>query len=71
MTGVQTCALPICLRLRAFVGMPDGSRVIAGEREGAASEPDALGSTLGDELKSRGADAILAEVEKQAAGERR
>jgi len=59
------------LRLRAFVGMPDGSRVIAGERTGPASEPDALGSTLGKELKSRGADAVLSEVEKQAAAERR
>jgi hydroxymethylbilane synthase len=58
------------LRLRAFVGLPDGSRVIAGERAGPAAEPEALGRALGEELRARGAGAILAEVEKQAAGER-
>lgn len=58
------------LRLRAFVGLPDGSRVIAGERAGPSAEPEALGAALGEELKARGAGAILAEVEKQAAGER-
>jgi len=58
------------LRLRAFVGLPDGSRMIAGERTGPAGEPDALGAALGAELRARGAGAILAEVEKQAAGER-
>lgn len=59
------------LRLRAFVGMPDGSRLIAGERAGPSHEPEALGAALGDELKARGAGVILAEVEKQAAAERR
>ena len=59
------------LRLRAFVGLPDGSRVIAGERAGPAAEPEALGAALGEEMKARGAGAILAEVEKQAAGESR
>ena len=58
------------LRLRAFIGLPDGSRVIAGERAGPAAEPEALGAALGEELKARGAGAILAEVEKQAAGGR-
>jgi hydroxymethylbilane synthase len=58
------------LRLRAFVGLPDGSRVIAGERTGAAAEPEALGAALGAELRARGAGALLAAVEKQAAGER-
>lgn len=58
------------LRLRAFVGLPDGSRIIAGERTGPAAEPDTLGAALGAELRARGAGAILAEVEKQAAGER-
>jgi hydroxymethylbilane synthase len=59
------------LRLRAFVGLPDGSRLIAGERAGPAAEPEALGTALGEELRARGAGAILAEVEKQAAGESR
>lgn len=59
------------LRLRAFVGTPDGTRMIAGERAGPAAGAEALGIALGGELKARGADAILAELEKQAADERR
>jgi len=58
------------LRLRAFVGAPDGSRMIAGERAGSAAEAEALGIALAEELRSRGADAILAELEKQAGDER-
>lgn len=59
------------LRLRAFVGLPDGSRVITGERADRADDPETLGARLGEDLKARGAGAILADVEKQAAGERR
>jgi len=59
------------LRLRAFVGAPDGSRLIAGERAAGAADAEALGTALADELRSRGAGAILAELEKQAGDERR
>jgi hydroxymethylbilane synthase len=59
------------LRLRAFIGAPDGSRIIAGERAGGATDAEAIGIGLAEELRSRGADAILAELEKQAADERR
>ncbi|PWV62291.1 hydroxymethylbilane synthase [Plasticicumulans acidivorans] len=50
------------LWLRGLVGEPDGSRVICGERRGAASEAEALGVQLAEELLARGADAILARV---------
>jgi len=59
------------LRLRAFVGTPDGSRIIAGERTGPAGGAEALGIALAGEFKSRGADAILAQLEQQAADKRR
>jgi len=54
------------LRLRAFVGRPDGSRMVSGERSGPAVEAEALGAALAEELKSRGAAAILAQLEKQS-----
>jgi hydroxymethylbilane synthase len=48
------------LHLRAFVGAPDGSRVVSGEMEGAAGGPEALGTALAERLKSQGAGEILA-----------
>jgi len=48
------------LHLRAFVGSPDGSRVVSGEMEGPAGDPEALGSALAERLKAQGAGAILA-----------
>jgi hydroxymethylbilane synthase len=48
------------LHLRAFVGAPDGSRVVSGEMEGPAGDPEALGSALAERLKAQGAGAILA-----------
>ena len=48
------------LHLRAFVGAPDGSRVVSGEMEGPASDPEALGTELAERLTSQGAGEILA-----------
>jgi hydroxymethylbilane synthase len=48
------------LHLRAFVGAPDGSRVVSGEMDGPAGAPEALGSALADRLRSQGAGEILA-----------
>jgi len=59
------------LRLRAFVGAPDGTRLIAGARAGRAADAEALGTGLAEELRSRGAGAILAELERQIDVERR
>lgn len=48
------------LRLRGLVGLPDGSRVISGERSGPADDPEAIGNALADELLARGAADVLA-----------
>lgn len=55
------------IRLRGFVGAPDGSRLVSGELDGPADAPEALGSRLADQLKAQGAADILAELERQIA----
>lgn len=52
------------MRLRGFVGAPDGSRLVSGELEGPASDPAGLGHALADRLKAQGAAEILAALEK-------
>lgn len=47
------------LRLRAAVMAPDGSRVIDGARAGPASEGEALGRDLAEDLLARGAAALM------------
>ncbi|MBI1966215.1 MAG: hydroxymethylbilane synthase [Betaproteobacteria bacterium] len=56
------------IELRSCVGLPDGTRLIAGERRG--TEAEALGTALAQELKARGAAEILAQLEAQAAAAR-
>jgi hydroxymethylbilane synthase len=51
------------ITLRALVASLDGVRVVRGERNGPASEAQALGEALGDELLSKGAGEILKECE--------
>ncbi len=48
------------LRLRGYVGAPDGTRYVSAEIEGAAEDAEALGKTLAQTLKDRGAECILA-----------
>ncbi len=48
------------MRLRGFVGTPDGARTVSGELSGPAGDAEALGLALAEELKSRGAVEILA-----------
>ena len=50
---------PGTLELHALVGRPDGTDILRAERVGSASDPAALGSAVGTELLSRGADRIL------------
>jgi hydroxymethylbilane synthase len=50
------------LWLRGLVGEPDGSRLIAGEIRGPATDGAVLGGALADELLGRGAAAILRRV---------
>ncbi len=45
--------------LRGLVGEPDGSRIIAGEIQGSATDAATLGAALAEELLGRGADDIL------------
>ena len=52
------------LSMRAFVGSPDGKQLIEGAVSGVATEAEQLGIQLADDLLSRGAREILAEVYK-------
>ncbi|MCB1794199.1 MAG: hydroxymethylbilane synthase [Candidatus Competibacteraceae bacterium] len=45
--------------LRGLVGEPDGSRIVAGEIRGPATDANTLGITLAEELLGRGAGEIL------------
>lgn len=51
------------LRLRGFVGAPDGSRAVSGEESGAPDDAEALGATLAERLKAQGAGEILAKLQ--------
>lgn len=52
------------LSMRAFVGSPDGKELVAGNIEGPAENAEQMGIELADDLLSRGAKEILAEVYK-------
>jgi len=54
------------LWLRGFVGAPDGTEVLRGERRGPAAQAEALGRELAEELLGRGADRLLAALEARA-----
>ncbi len=66
------CRLPVAayaqvsgsrMTLRASIAALDGSRIVAGIREGPDSEAERLGTSLGDELLALGADLIHAAQE--------
>jgi hydroxymethylbilane synthase len=48
------------LTLRGYVGAPDGTRHVSGQRDGDMAQAEALGAALADELRQRGAAEILA-----------
>ncbi len=50
------------LWLRGLVGLPDGSQILRAEIRGAASEPEALGQALAEQLLAQGAASLLAKV---------
>ncbi|MCC5795983.1 MAG: hydroxymethylbilane synthase [Methylophaga sp.] len=50
------------LWLRGLVGRPDGTQMLMDEIRGKATEAEALGLQLGEQLLAAGADSILAEV---------
>jgi hydroxymethylbilane synthase len=52
------------IRLRGFVGAPDGTRLVSGEQEGPASDAQAIGTALAERLKTLGAAEILATLQQ-------
>ncbi len=59
--GAHACETPAGeLRLRAWIGLPDGSEWIYDELAGARLEPEALGAALGERMLSAGAAELLA-----------
>lgn len=65
------CQLPLAayavangteIRLRGLVAMPDGSRVVRAESIGPIAAPEKLGETLAAQLRTLGAEAILASL---------
>jgi hydroxymethylbilane synthase len=51
------------IRLRGFVATPDGRCLVSAEQCGPCDQPEVLGEMLARELKSKGAQQILAELE--------
>lgn len=51
------------MRLRGYVGAPDGSRTARAEIEGAATDAEALGVALAQRLRDAGASEILAALD--------
>lgn len=54
------------LRLRGFVGAPDGACQASGELEGPVAEAEALGAALAEKLRAQGAAEILAALESRS-----
>ena len=55
-----------CLRLRAWVGLPDGSAWASDELAGDAADPEALGREVAARLKLAGAGEMLRRAEEMA-----
>ena len=49
-----------------LIGKPDGSRILRGRRSGSASDPEAIGVALAEDLLARGGREILDEVYRQS-----
>jgi hydroxymethylbilane synthase len=54
------------LRLRAWVGLPDGSAWVSDELEGGLEEPEALGRSVAARLERAGAGELLARARQMA-----
>jgi hydroxymethylbilane synthase len=50
------------LRLRGFVGTPDGKQMVRGELSGEPADDESIGQGLAQQLRDRGANAILASL---------
>ena len=51
------------LRLRGYVGAPDGKRHVAARVDGDVAQAEALGVSLANDLKRQGAGEILAALD--------
>jgi len=56
------------LRLRAWVGLPDGSAWVSDELLGALADPEGLGREVAERMRSAGAGELLRGAEEMAAG---
>jgi hydroxymethylbilane synthase len=54
------------LRLRAWIGLPDGSQWIGDELDGEISDPESLGRTVAERLRAVGAEDILRRAREAA-----
>lgn len=52
------------LQLRALVAAPDGKRMARSDQEGSVADPEGLGERVAQELRSSGAEDILAAIGK-------
>ncbi len=55
------------LSLQAFIALPDGSRLIRGERRGSLDAPAAVGQELAERLLSLGGDTIVVKLREESA----
>jgi hydroxymethylbilane synthase len=55
------------LRLRGYVGAPDGARHVSAEIGGLANDAETLGHALAQRLKELGAESILAALAAESA----
>lgn len=53
------------IRLRALVGMPDGTQVVRGEQRASIDHPVALGESLAADMLARGAAEVLRKLREQ------
>jgi hydroxymethylbilane synthase len=65
--GAHTMPSGDRLRLRVFVGLPDGSHWIRDELEADAADPSGLGAAVGERMLAAGAAELLAEAERALA----
>ena len=56
------------LRLRAWIGLPDGSAWIADEQTGEPGDPESLGARVAERMRAAGADELLARSRPAYAG---
>ncbi|HEX7047402.1 MAG TPA: hydroxymethylbilane synthase [Gammaproteobacteria bacterium] len=54
------------IRLRGLVGLPDGTQVVRGEQRGSVNDPEGLGEALANDMLSRGAAEVLAQLRAES-----